>query len=205
MGERHKIVVPANETRALESVGIDLDEVLRDLLRGFMASANESPQEVAAGFDVPTRELIRFLKGERTTLLFASKLCAAMGMTLHDVLCTHTEYVDGDGRSLIPASSTSITELKLYRYGRETTPAEIELALTYAKLIRRHPELRESALRGLSIGVAAVEARGEDLGLVAEAKRFIAKALGEHYRDGARDSLAEVADINARKLSGPAR
>ena len=205
MSDRHWIVVPANETRALESVGPDLDEILRDLLRSFMAGANQSPQEISNGFDVTTRELNKFLKGERTTLLFASKLCAAMGLSLHDLLCTHSEYKAGDGGPLSPSRATSITELKLYRFGRQSSEAEVELALTYAKLSRKHPELKEAALRGLSIGVAALEARGKDNGLVEEAKHFISKALGELHVQAATRSPADWADqvsnINTKRLS----
>ena len=202
MSERHVVRVEANETRAIASTGPDYDEILRDLLRAFMSSENIPPDMVAEGFGVEPREFKRFLKGGRATLLFASKLAASMGISFHDLMCTHSMYGTA-AQEFQPTSTISLSELQLYRFGRQASSAEIELGLEWSKVGREHPILKQTTLRGMAIGIAALEKQGIDVLRIAA---MMARALGESHsgRHARNVALADVAQINQEKRSpGP--
>jgi hypothetical protein len=141
-----------------ESIGPDIEEILRDLVREHMKSANRPVRELANSLGISTRSVNDWLAGKPGSISLMSRFVAAAGLDNCDqLLCAHPAYERSSHKV------ASIQALLLARLGRMSSLEDIRLMMDIQLAIETVPEVKHIIRRGILDSIDYAEHRGADV------------------------------------------
>ena len=151
--------------------GIDLDAVLRRLLKNHLVGGNRSIEEIAHSLQMDPKPIRSFMRGNSASLELLSRICAVSEFRVDELFALDEEYAEHT-QIVIPRK-----QILLRLLGTVLSEAAIERLQEMAVLLSKVPSSREIVDRGYR----SVLAECADQGYPVERHRAALARISEHH------------------------
>ena len=135
--------------------GPQYDEIVRDLFRQWMRETNRSSEDLALSVRMDPKEIRAFMRGRPGTLDLLTRICAASGLTVDELM-----NLDEDYRAMTGKNVTSFKKALLSRLESMMTMEEIQSTYQWHELCRDLPEFHACLLTGMKFALDLADQQG---------------------------------------------